>query len=113
MMVTIESYIRQGRRLYRQIMGNMAALTAIQAVGYLGAGLLLSGASLGGGAQTLCLGLLCAVPAGWPLLLLALGSAGGYLLFWGSVGVQGVAWVFCGLLSAGLLGGRRSNLRKR
>ena len=111
MMVTIESYIRQGRRLYRQIMGNMAALTAIQAVGYLGAGLLLSGASLGGGAQTLCLGLLCAAPAGWPLLLLALGSAGGYLLFWGSAGVQGVVWVFCGLLSAGLLGGRRINWR--
>jgi len=111
MMVTIESYIRRWRRLYRQVVGNVVALTVIQAVGYLAAGLLLSGASLGGSAMPLCLGLLCAAPAGWPLLLLAIGSVGGYLLFWGSAGMQGVVWACCGLLSAGFLGGRRINWR--
>ena len=111
MMVTMESYVRRWRRLYRRVMGNVVALTIIQAVGYLAAGFFLSGASLGGAAQPLCLGLLCAAPAGWPLLLLAMGSAGGYLLFWGNAGLQGVVWVCCGLLSAGLLGGRRIHWR--
>ena len=111
MMITIESYVRQWRRLCRQVMGNVVMMTVIQAAGYLTAGLLLSGASLGGSPQPLCLGLLYAAPAGWPLLLLALGSAGGYLLFWGSAGVQGLTWVCCGLLTAGLLSGRRINWR--
>ena len=111
MMVTIESYVRQGRRLCRQIMRNAAALTAIQAVGYFAAGLLLSAAGLGNAPQPFCLGLLCASPAGWPLLLLAVGSAGGYLLFWGNAGMQGLAWIGCGLLAAGFLSGRRINWR--
>ncbi len=111
MMASIQSYVRRGRRLYRQITGNTIALGVLQAAAYTLAGLLLSAASLGNTLQPFCLGLLCAAPAGLPLLLTAVGSAGGYLLFWGSAGLQGLAWVCCGLLAAGLLSGRRINWR--
>ena len=111
MMVSIQSYVRRGRRLFRQLAGDTRVIGAAQGAAFALMGLLLSAASLGSAPQPFCLGLLCAAPAGWPLLLLALGSAGGYLLFWGSAGLQGLAWVCCGLMAAGLLGGRRVNWR--
>lgn len=111
MMVSIQSYVRRGRRVLRQLVADPRALAAVQAAGYVLAGFLLSAASLGSTPQPLCLGLLCAAPAGWPLLLLALGSAGGYLVFWGSAGLQGLAWVGGGLMAAGLIGGRKVNWR--
>lgn len=111
MMVSIQSYVRQGRRAFRRLTGAPRLLGFMQGVAYTLAGLLLSAASLGNSPQTFCLGLLCAAPAGWPLLLLAAGSAAGYILFWGSAGLQGLAWVCGGLLTVGLLGGRRINWR--
>ena len=111
MMVSIQSYVRQGRRLFRQMTGNAVALAVLQGAAYVSGGMLLSAASLGHAPQPFCLGLLCAVPAGLPLLLAAVGSAGGYLLFWGNAGLQGLAWVCCGLMAAGLLSGRRINWR--
>lgn len=111
MMVSISSYVRKGRRLFRWLSGNRKARAAAQALGYLLAGAALSAASLGNAPQPFCLGLLCAAPVGWPLLLLAAGSAGGYLFFWGSAGAQGLVWAGCGLMAAGLLSGRRVNWR--
>ena len=111
MMVTIQSCVRRGRRLLRGLQGDARALAVLQGLGYFLAGFLLSGASLGHHPQPLCLGLLCGAPAGWPLLLLALGSSGGYLHFWGNAGLQGVAWTLCGLLCAGFLSGRRIHWR--
>ena len=111
MMVSIQSYVRWGRRLFRQLTGNARLMVVLQGAAYLAIGFLLSAASLGNLPQTFCLGLLCAAPAGWSLLLLAAGSAVGYIAFWGSAGVQGLAWVACGLMTAGLLGGRRINWR--
>lgn len=111
MMVSIQSYVRRGRRLFRQLAGDTRVLGVVQGAAYALMGFLLSATSLGSAPQPFCLGLLCAAPTGWPLLLMALGSAGGYLLFWGSGGLQGLAWVCCGLMAAGLLGGRRVNWR--
>ena len=111
MMVSIQSYVRRGRRIFRQLAGNARLMGILQGAVYLAAGFLLSAASLGNSPQTFCLGLLCAAPAGWSLLLLATGSAAGYMVFWGSAGFQGLAWVACGLMAAGLLGGRRINWR--
>ena len=111
MMVSIQSYVRRGRRIFRQLAGNARTVAAAQGIAYILMGFLLSAASLGGLPQPFCLGLLCAAPAGWPLLFLAMGSAGGYLFFWGLAGLQGVAWVCCGLMVTGLLGGRKINWR--
>lgn len=111
MMVSIQSYVRRGRRIFRQLMAEPKLLAVFQGVAYTLAGLALSGASLGNQPQTFCLGLLCAAPAGWPLLLLAAGSAVGYILFWGGAGLQGLVWVCGGLLAVGFLGGRKINWR--
>ena len=111
MMVSIQSYVRRGRWLARQVIQDGKVMAVTQGAAYTLAGLLLSAASLGSAPQPFCLGLLFAVPAGWPLLLLALGSAGGYILFWGAAGLQGLAWIGCGLMAAGLLGGRKVNWR--
>ena len=80
---------------------------AVQGLGYGLLGLVLSGASLGNGAMPFCMGLLLAMPVGWPVLLTAGGSALGYWLFWGSAGTQGQLWTALGLLVSGLLGGRK------
>ena len=111
MMVSIQSYVRRGRWAARQAVQDGRVMAVTQGAAYTLAGLLLSAASLGSAPQPFCLGLLFAVPAGWPLLLLALGSAGGYILFWGAAGLQGLAWIGCGLMAAGLLGGRKVNWR--
>ena len=111
MMVAIQTYVRRGRRLLRQVTGDPRLLGVLQGAAYLLAGFLLSAASLGNLPQTFCLGLLCAAPAGWSLLLLAAGSGAGYIVFWGGAGLQGLAWVAAGLMTAGLLGGRRINWR--
>ena len=111
LLVSFQSYVRRGRRLFRQLIRQPRVLEIAQGMAYTLAGFFLSAASLGNSPQTFCLGLLCAAPAGWPLLLLAAGSAGGYILFWGSAGLQGLAWVCGGLLTVGLLGGRKINWR--
>ena len=111
MMVSIQSYVRRGRRIFRLLASQPRLMEILQAGAYLGTGFLLSAASLGNLPQTFCLGLLCASPAGWSLLLLAAGSAAGYIVFWGSAGFQGLAWIACGLMAAGLLGGRKINWR--
>ena len=110
-MVSFQSYVRRVRRIFRQVVLQPQVLGSIQGTAYALAGFVLSAASLGNAPQTFCLGLLCAAPAGWPLLLLAAGSAAGYMIFWGSAGLQGLAWVCGGLLSVGFLGGRRINWR--
>ena len=111
MMVSIQSYVRRGRRILRHLAANPRFMGTVQGAAYLSAGFLLSAASLGNLPQTFCLGLLCAAPAGWSLLLLAAGSAAGYMVFWGGAGAQGLVWTGCGLMAAGLLGGRKINWR--
>ena len=110
-MVSFQSYVRRGRRIFRQLTLQPRVLGILQGAAYALAGFFLSAASLGSFPQTFSLGLLCAAPAGWPLLLLATGSAGGYIFFWGSAGLQGLAWVCGGLLTVGLVGGRKINWR--
>ena len=110
-MVSFQSYVRRGRRIFRQWTLQPQILGIMQGTAYALAGFFLSAASLGNFAQTFSLGLLCAAPAGWPLLLLAAGSAGGYILFWGGAGLQGLAWVCGGLLTVGIIGGRKINWR--
>ena len=106
MMVTLGIYVRRWQRMLRRWMLDPRLHILAQASLYICAGLLLSAASLGNYPQPLALGLLCAL-SGWPAVLTAAGGAAGYLIFWGSAGIQGVAWMGAGLAAAALLGGRQ------
>lgn len=72
----------------------------MEAMGYLAAGFLLSAGALGRSFQPLALGLLCAAPPGWRAVLIAVGGAIGYPVFWGWPGLQGSAWMGFGLMVA-------------
>ena len=106
MMVTIGIYMRRSQRLLRRWAANPRVHAFLQAGGYLLAGFFASAASLGHRLQPIALGLLCA-QTGWPAVLTAVGSAVGYLLFWGNQGPVGVVWTSMGLGAALLLQGRR------
>ena len=105
MMTTIQSYVRQGRRKARQWAGDPRFHALLHASFWSGSGFLLSAASLANCPMPVALGLLCAME-GWSAVLMGLGGALGYLVFWGSPGVQGVAWMASGIAAALLLGSR-------
>lgn len=104
--MTIQSYVRRGQLLLRKWAVHPRLVPLAQGCGYALSGFLLSAASLGGHAQTLPLGALCAL-TGWPAVLFALGGCGGYWVFWGQAGLQGIAWLCTGLPACLLLGNRR------
>ena len=106
MMVSLGVYVRRGQRIMKRWLLDPRIHILAQTVAYLLAGFVAGAASLGNRLQPLALGLLCA-SSGWPALLLGMGSITGYLVFWGSVGAQGVAWIMVGVLVATLLGGKQ------
>lgn len=106
-MMSIGSYVRQGQRLLRRWISDPRLRAVAEGSLYTLCGLLLSAASLGNAPLPLPLGALCAGLGGWPSLLLCLGSALGYRLFWGSVGAQGLVWTGAGLVICLALGGRK------
>lgn len=106
MMVTLGVYMRRSQRLLRRWASNPRVHAFLQGGGYFLAGFFGSAASLGHRLQPVALGLLCA-QTGWPAILVAIGSAVGYLLFWGNQGPVGVVWTSMGLAAALLLQGRR------
>ena len=96
MMTTIRSYVRQSRRILYRLQTDTRLHTAVQVLLHLLTGFFLSAASLGNLPQSFTLGLVCA-STGWPAALIALGGCLGYPVFWGSAGVQGIAWLAAGL----------------
>ena len=105
MMVTLGIYVRRWQRTLRRLLLDPRFHGVAQTLAYILAGLLLSAASLGNSAQPLALALVCSL-SGWPAVLVAAGGMGGYLLFWGNAGTQGVLWLCFGALPAALLGQR-------
>lgn len=106
MMVTLGIYMRRSQRLLRRWASDPKIHAFLQAGGYLLAGFLGSAASLSHRLQPVVLGFLCA-QTGWPAVLTAIGSAVGYLLFWGNQGPVGVVWTSLGLAAALLLKGKQ------
>ena len=103
MMVTIETYARRWRTAAKKLAAQPQIRTlAAVAVHFFG-GLLVSAASLARQCQPLAMGLLCAF-TGWRAAVMALGAGAGYLLFWGSAGYQGLAWIGLALPVALILG---------
>ncbi len=105
MMVSVETYLRQGQRRLQRILLDPGVRTGGMAVLCGGSGFLLSAASLLGFPQPLAMGLISAV-SGWQAVLMTLGAVIGYPIFWGLAGAQGVVWAVSGGLLAVLLGKR-------
>ena len=103
MMVSMETYLRRGRRSLQRLMLDPRVRSGGMILAYLGGGFLLSAASLLGYPQPLAMGLICAA-SGWRAALLCLGAMAGYPTFWGSAGRQGIVWAAAGGLLAVLLG---------
>ncbi len=107
MLLSIESYIRRGRRLLRHWAVDPRFHGAARGVLYILAGFAFSAAALAHRPVPLALSLVCAC-SGWPAVLTALGGALGHLVFWGIQAQQGFVWLGAGLLCALLLGSRRT-----
>ena len=107
MMMSIGTYVRRGQRFLRRWTSDPKLRSTAKGIGYFLCGLIFSAASLAHSPQPLSLALLCAGLAGWPSLLVALGSALGYYLFWGAAGTQGIVWTGAGLVICLALGGRK------
>lgn len=105
-MISIQSYVQQGRHTLRRWALNPKAHSCLRAGLHFLSGFLLSAASLAHAPLPLAMGLVCAC-TGWPAVLVGTGSAVGYLLFWGIAGRQAVFWVASGLLFALVLGNHR------
>ena len=101
MMTTLTTYMRRGRHTLRRLWLDPRFHTLARCAGWFLAGMILSAASLRHSPLPLAMGLVLAVP-GWSAFWAALGSCGGYLLFWQAYGLQGVLWMILGL--AGSLG---------
>lgn len=106
MMISLQSYVRRGKRSLRNLALDPRLHIYARAAAYVLAGFGLSAASLGHSALPLSMGLVCAC-SGWPAVLVAAGGSVGYLLFWGSAGQQGILWLASGLILALLLSDRR------
>ncbi|MDO5401777.1 MAG: PP2C family protein-serine/threonine phosphatase [Eubacteriales bacterium] len=108
MMVSVETYLRRGQRTLKRWVLDPRVRTLGVVLGYGGSGFLLSGASLGGAAMPLAMGLVCGA-TGWRALLLGLGAMVGYPAFWGPAGSQGVVWSAAALLLALMVGSREES----
>lgn len=105
MMTTIRAQVQLGTQTLRRWVVDPRVHTLLQTIFRSSCGFLLGAASLGSRPMPVALGLVC-VLEGWAAVLVGLGGALGYLVFWGSTGVQGAGWMATGLLAALLLGSR-------
>ena len=105
MMAVVESYVRRGRQFLEKLALNPAVWTVLRGIGYVLGGFFLAPASLSHLAQPIAMGYVCGCTGGGAFLA-ALGSAAGYLWFWGSAGYQGIVWVL-GALGVSLFLGRQ------
>jgi len=97
MMTTLETAISRLRQVLLRFRTDRRLLTGAKVAGSLAAGFALSAASLGNYAQPIAMAAVCAW-TGWLCAPLALGSALGYLLFWGEAGQQGLVWLIGGVI---------------
>ena len=95
MMVSMETYLRRGRRSLQRLMLDPRVRSGGMILAYLAGGFLLSAAGLLEYPQPLAMGLICAA-SGWRAALLCLGAMAGYPTVWGAAGKQGIVWAASG-----------------
>ena len=103
MLATVESYLHKLQRQFRRLALDSRVQWAAKVGICGGSGFFLSAAGLQGGCQPLAMGLICAM-TGWRALVMAVGAAAGYHLFWGDEGLQGMVWAAMGCLLAWMPG---------
>lgn len=96
MMISLQSYVRRSRNLFRRWALDPRFHSIVQAAMYLISGFFLSAASLENHCITLSLALVCAC-SGWSSVLSAAGGILGYWVFWGSAGQIGIFWMLAAL----------------
>ncbi len=106
MMVSLQSYVHRSKYRLRDLATNPKIHLFARAAGHFLAGFGLSAASLNNACLPLSMALVCA-SSGWSGVLVSLGSALGYWLFWGAAGHQGLLWVGAALLVSLFLRDRR------
>lgn len=104
----VEAYLRRGRRRMEQLLLEPGIRGLLLALFYGGSGFLLTAASLGNSPQPIAMGMICGF-TGWRAVLITLGALAGYPTFWGSGGLQGIAWAASAGLLALLLGRREES----
>ena len=96
MMISLQSYVRQGRHTLKKWVLDPTVHITLRALGCVFAGFGLSAASLTHYPLPLAVGLVCAM-GGWSSALTALGSILGYWVFWGNDARECMAWVLAAL----------------
>lgn len=102
MMISLQSYVRQGRHTLKKWALDPRIHIGVRAAGCFLAGFGLSAAGLTHHPLPLAMALVCAM-SGWSSALTAGGSLLGYWLFWGSAARQCGVWVLAGLCLSLLL----------
>lgn len=105
-MIDLQTYVQKGHLALRRWALDPKAHILLRAGLHLLSGFCMSAASLSNAALPLSMGLTCAC-TGWSAVLVALGGAAGYFVFWQQAGQQPVVWLAVGLLLTLLLGDRR------
>lgn len=103
MIVSLQSYVRQGRHTLRKWLLDPRVHGFLRLGVHFLAGFFLSAASLVHTPQPFAMGLVCAC-SGWPGLLTALGSCAGYWLFWGSAARLCFIWCIAAYGASLILG---------
>lgn len=106
MMTTIQDAAGKLKRQFVKTLTDPHVQLYGRAAAYFFAGLVLSAAGLFHCSTSISMALVCSC-SGTAAALAAVGSALGYLLFWGSEGLQCVVWVALGLVAALALGRQR------
>lgn len=105
MMLTVEAYLRRGQRELRRLTLNPRVQLGMQLAAWGAAGFFLSAARLGGFPLPIAMGAVCAA-MGWRAVVMGLGAALGYGIFWGAGSFQPLVWSGLGTILA-LFGGKR------
>ena len=101
--MTMELYLHQGKQFFGRLVRSQRVRIAGRVLGCWLLGFFLSAGGLIRWPQPFSMALV-SVMTGWRAAVMGLGSAVGYLLFWGSAGIQGVLWALLAALTALLVG---------
>ena len=104
--MTVDTYLHQGRRFFNRLASDERVRTAARVLLWGASGFTLSAGGLAHRPQPFAMALVSSV-WGWRCVAMGLGSAWGYLFFWGDAGVQGLIWTALAVLTALVMGKSR------
>lgn len=104
--MTVDTYLHRGRRFFTRLSSDQRIRAGTRILLWGTSGFVLSAGGLSHRAQPFAMSLV-SVSTGWRSLVMALGSAWGYLHFWGGGGLPGVCWTVLSVITALLLGKSR------